>query len=240
MKTAKAVIGVLLVAVAGVATAHTLTSSDNTVVTTPAPTPVPADIAALLGKVQIVDARGNSAGYDRDCGPKHGCVFGHAWTDDHAGPGGHDGCDTRDDVLAGQLTEVTFRPRTHDCVVLTGKLADPYTGTQIPFRKTSPMEIQIDHVYSLALAWRMGADKWTPQRRIDFANDQVLNLLAVSGKANHDKSDKSPAQWIVPDNPAFQCDYLRRYLAVAAQYELPITTADASAIRRVAAGCPAH
>jgi hypothetical protein len=86
----------------------------------------------------------------------------------------------------------------------------------------------------------MGADRWDRQKRIDFANDQLRNLIAVSGKANTGKSDKGPAEWLVPDNPAFRCTYMARYLQVADHYALPITKADANAIRRGAQGCPAH
>ena len=40
----------------------------------------------------------------------------------------HNGCDTRNDMLHRDLTAVTLKPGTTDCVVLTGVLNDPYTG----------------------------------------------------------------------------------------------------------------
>lgn len=52
-------------------------------------------------------------------------MFGQAWTDDNDGAGGHGGCDTRDNVLSKQLTEVGYRPRTGECVVVIGVLQDP-------------------------------------------------------------------------------------------------------------------
>ena len=83
--------------------------------------------------------------------------FGQAWTDDHAGRGGHNGCDTRNDVLAAQLTAVQYRGRSR-CVVIAGTLlADPYTGRRIEFRKATATRVQIDHLYPLARAWDMGA-----------------------------------------------------------------------------------
>jgi hypothetical protein len=198
---------------------------------------MPAILHAKLAAVRVVDARPNVPGYDRSCSRGHACVFGPAWTDDHAGFGGHDGCDTRNDILAAQLVDETFKPRTNGCVVLTGKGTDKYTGQAMNFRRTSPLDVQIDHVYPLAAAWDMGASTWTKQRRIDFANDQIRNLLAVSGTANHSKSDKTPSEWIVPGNPAYRCQYLDKYLTVAAAYDLAITRADAAAIKRAAKDC---
>lgn len=52
---------------------------------------------------------------------------------------------------------MTYRAGTHRCVVLTGHLADPYTGRSISFRKTEAGRVQIDHIYPLARAWDLGA-----------------------------------------------------------------------------------
>src|SRR6185312_7219156 len=74
----------------------------------------------------------------------------------------HNGCDTRNDILARDLSGETFKPGTHDCVVLTGTLADPYSGTTIQFQRgegTSD-EVQIDHVVALSDAWQKGAQTW--------------------------------------------------------------------------------
>jgi hypothetical protein len=38
------------------------------------------------------------------------------------------GCGQRDDVLARDMTDKTFEPGTHNCVVLTGHVHDPYSG----------------------------------------------------------------------------------------------------------------
>src|SRR4051812_665253 len=56
------------------------------------------------------------------------------------------GCDTRNDVLARDLSNETFKPGTRNCVVLTGTLADPYSGRSIAFQRgqgTSD-DVQID------------------------------------------------------------------------------------------------
>lgn len=195
-----------------------------------------SSITRLLDRVTTVAKRPNPAGYDRSCKKGHGCVFGPAWTDSHSGRGGHDGCDTRNNVLAAQLDDETFKPRTHGCVVLTGTLDDPYTGKRIEFRKSNANAVQIDHLVPLAYAWDMGANTWTPERRIDFANDQQRNLLAVAGSANQSKGDGGPGEWL-PANKTYRCDYVKKFLDVATYYDLTITAADKAAIRTTARTC---
>lgn len=198
----------------------------------------PGDIATLLDQVQIVDKRPNPAGYDRDCSKGHACVFGPAWQEFKALPG-RNGCDQRNDVLRAQMRKgtVTVKPGTGGCVVLSGTLDDPYTGRAIRFRRTDPLTVQIDHVYPLAAAWDMGANRWDLTKRRQFANDVARNLLAVDGDENHDKSDQTPSEWLVPDNPAYRCTYGAKYLRVAVDWHLPITKADAAALRKAARNC---
>ncbi|TDU88380.1 uncharacterized protein DUF1524 [Kribbella voronezhensis] len=195
-----------------------------------------SSISAELAKVKVVAARPKVKGYGRECGKDGACSFGPAWSDNHAGPGGHDGCDTRDNVLAKQLTEVTYKPGTRQCVVMSGKLLDPYTGRTIEFRKAAAGKVQIDHLYPLARAWDLGASTWPAQRRVDFANDQADNLLAVDGATNASKSDQGPGEWL-PLNKSFRCTYVARYLHVAAKYKLPITRDDQKAAQLLAPTC---
>ena len=196
-----------------------------------------AELEALLGRARISSAP-DLVGYDRDCGRGDGCVFGPAWTDDHDGPGGHDGCDTRNNVLQRDLRDTTFRPGTRDCVVVSGTLQDPYTGRVITFSKAAAARVQIDHVYPLAAAYRRGAGAWPLSERIDFANDIDQNLWAVDGSANASKGDRTPGEWM-PINGAIRCDYAARFLRVAIAYDLPITPADRESIELVARDCPA-
>lgn len=161
--------------------------------------------------------RGPSTGYDRD-------RFGPRWTDDVNVPFGHDGCDTRNDVLRRDLTAVTARPSTRECVIITGTLADPYTAKTIHFLKAQADKVQIDHVIPLSYAWQLGAARWTDEKRRAFANDP-LNLLAVDGPTNASKSDSGPASWL-PPNKAVRCSYAVRFAQVARRYALPVTAAD--------------
>jgi hypothetical protein len=151
---------------------------------------------------------GSMRGYSRD-------EFGPAWKDVD-----HNGCDTRDDILARDLDEVKKRD---ECVVVSGKLDDPYTGRQVTFAKTHAIAVQIDHIVPLGLAWRMGANHWTEEKRTELANDRD-NLLAVSARPNAQKSDKGPSEWQPPR--AFECTYAEKFIAVAHEYDLPVTRAD--------------
>ena len=187
-------------------------------------------ISAELRAVRVIAARPDVPGYRRD-------QFGQTWTDDHAGRGGHNGCDTRNDILAAQLTAVQYRGHSR-CIVIAGTLlTDPYTGRRIEFRKAAATKVQIDHLYPLARAWDMGAARRTLQRRVDFANDEAANLLAVDGAANASKNDAGPGEWM-PINRSYRCTYVLRYLQVARKYTLPITAADRDAAQAITSSCP--
>lgn len=167
----------------------------------------------LLDQVTVIPTRPNVPGYDR-------AAFGPSWKDVD-----RNGCDTRNDVLGDQLTDVVHKVGTHDCIVLEGRLADPYTGKSIHFSKSNANAVHVDHVYALSMAWDMGASTWTQARREQFANDRKLNLLAVDGPTNMSKSDQGPDTWS-PANTAGACQYATAYLKVAVNYQLPITRAE--------------
>ena len=157
--------------------------------------------------------------------------FGPAWTDVD-----RNGCDTRNDILARDLTELTFKPRTHDCVVLTGHLQDPYTGQPIDFQRgrDTSAAVQIDHIVALSNAWRTGAAKLPYPMRLSLANDP-LNLVAVDGPANQQKSDSDAAQWLPTQE--FQCDYVTRQVQVKAKYNLFVTPAEHSRLAQLLDQC---
>jgi Protein of unknown function (DUF1524) len=111
-----------------------------------------------------VKGRAPTTGYDRD-------LFGNGWVDTD-----HNGCDTRNDILARDLTGETFKPGTRNCVVLTGTLAEPYSGRRVTFQRgpTTSDDVQIDHVVALSDAWQKGAQGWDGAKRTRFANDPHL------------------------------------------------------------------
>lgn len=164
-------------------------------------------------------------GYDRDS-------FGPAWADTD-----HNGCDQRNDVLTRDLTAITYKPGTHDCVVLSGTLADPYTGHEISFTRGSATStaVQIDHMVPLSWAYQHGASTWTEQRREQLATD-LNNLTAVDGPSNESKSDQGPATWLPPATP-YACTYVTRFTYVVHRYELTLDTADRAAIAHTLDTC---
>ncbi|MEB7449170.1 GmrSD restriction endonuclease domain-containing protein [Arthrobacter koreensis] len=193
---------------------------------TPAQTQTQAGTALeQLGSIPI-KGRAPKTGYSRE-------EFGPAWADVD-----RNGCDTRNDILARDLTEETFKPGTKDCVVATGTFADPYTGTVIRFVRgnTTSTAVQIDHVVALSDAWQKGAQQLTAEERRQLANDP-LNLFAADGPANGAKSDSDAATWL-PSNKAFRCEYVARQTAVKAEYRLWMTQAEHDAIATVLGSCP--
>ena len=161
--------------------------------------------------------------------------FGKAWSDDVNVEFGRNGCNTRDDILRRDLTDLVVRPGT--CYAQSGVLHDPYSGAVIPFVRgpDTSNSIEIDHVVSLADAWYKGARAWDPQRRLDFANDP-RNLLAVSPKANFDKAFRDAASWL-PPNAAFRCDFVARQVAVKTAYGLWLSAKEKQAMADVLARC---
>ena len=161
--------------------------------------------------------------------------FGKAWSDDVNVEFGHNGCNTRDDILRRDLANLVVRPGT--CYAQTGTLHDPYTGATIDFVRgpDTSNSIEIDHVVSLADAWYKGARSWDPQRRLDFANDP-RNLLAVSPKANFDKAFRDAASWL-PPNAAFRCDFVARQVNVKSAYGLWLSAKEEQVMAKVLARC---
>ena len=159
--------------------------------------------------------------------------FGPVWSDVD-----RNGCDTRNDILRRDLTAITYRENTKNCVVQSGTLADRYSGEIINFQKgnVSSMEVQIDHVVALSNAWQTGAFKLTLQERTALANDP-LNLFAVKGRLNSQKSDGDAATWL-PPLKSFRCTYIAQQIAVKAKYSLWVTTPEKSAMQSILAKCP--
>lgn len=195
--------------------------------------PIPSAIAStdqvtVINALEQIPVKGRApkTGYSR-------AQFGQAWSDVN-----HNGCDTRNDILMRDLTSITYKPNTRSCVVASGILKDPYSGTEINFLKgnKTSSEVQIDHVVSLSNAWQTGAFNLTIQTRTELANDP-LNLLAVKGSLNSQKSDGDAATWL-PPLKSYRCAFVARQVAVKAKYGLWLTRPEQDAILRVLKPCP--
>jgi Protein of unknown function (DUF1524) len=194
--------------------------------------PTVAPGADVLAGVAVVPLRIRGYDYRR-------VAFGDTWTDDNPAPGGHNGCDTRNDVLDRDLVDKTYVSiKRCPNAVATGTLRDPYTNATVAFVRGNQVgaSVQIDHIVPLALAWDLGARHWTDEMRLRFANDPA-NLLAVAGQANQDKGDAEPAAWM-PPNSAFRCQYAMQFIAVLRGYGLPVDAPSATVLRDAAATCP--
>ena len=145
------------------------------------------------------------------------------------------GCDTRNIILHRDLKDAAV---DDECKVTSGRLDDPYTGTTIAFQRGAGTsdDVQIDHVVALSDAWQSGAQQLTAERREQLANDP-LELLAVDGPANQQKSDGDAATWL-PPNKAFRCQYVARQVAVKKKYGLWVKPAEKDAMKRVLTSCP--
>ena len=206
----------------------TTTPSDTPAPTaslTPLPSATPTAVAAgtAAAAVLALPVKGRSAktGYART-------QFGPAWVDID-----RNGCDSRNDMLAAYLTRTVM---SGSCKVLSGVLADPYTGAAITFVYGGASEVDIDHLVSLSDAWQKGAARWPYAKRVAFANDP-LNLQPTDASANRQKSDSDAASWL-PPNKSYRCTYVARQAAVKKKYGVWVTAAEKAAMLSILARCP--
>ena len=196
-------------------TAHAATFSEATEVTA----------SSVLSSLPV-KGRAPKTGYTR-------AQFGQAWADVD-----RNGCDTRNDMLKRDLTNIVYKVKTRDCVVLSGVLVDRYSGETINFVRgnVTSMEVQIDHVVALSNAWQTGAFKLTVLQRTALANDP-MNLFAVKGRLNSQKGDGDTATWL-PPLKSFRCAYVAQQIAVKAKYSLWVTAPEKEAMVRILTACP--
>jgi len=178
------------------------------------------DATTALNELEV-KGRSPKTGYDRS-------QFGDGWDSKQ-------GCDTRNIILHRDLTATAVNDQ---CQVVSGILDDPYTSKTIAFKRgaSSSSDVQIDHVVALSDAWQKGAQQLSSTERQAMANDP-LELLAVEGSANQQKSDGDAATWL-PPNKAFRCQYVARQVAIKKKYRLWVTMAEKEAISTVLTACP--
>ena len=146
-----------------------------------------------------------------------------------------DGCSLRQRIIRRELGDSAV---LNGCSVIAGEYDEPYTGEHMVFTEKSQIsaKIQIDHVVALSDAWQKGAQQLSAEDRYEMATDP-LNLLAVDGEANKNKSDGDAATWL-PPNKKFRCQYVARQVSVKYKYGLWVTQAEKEAILRILENCP--
>lgn len=195
--------------------------------------------AGLDATNAITTAKARQGGYNREQ------QFG-GWT-----PNGCGAATTRDTILERDMTDVKKNAK---CQVVSGTLADPYTGRTIRFTrgpKTSAA-VQIDHVVALQDAWASGARDWTQEKRVEYANSPDV-LLASDGPANMAKGNGldfyGTSRWLtqktgapdvwMPDNTAYRCDYMAKRAQIKKQWGLTMTAREKQQTVSVLASCVA-
>ena len=133
------------------------------------------------------------------------------WEDDD-----NDGLNTRHEVLA---RESLIKPVISNNRVISGKWYDKFTGQYF----TNARDLDIDHLVPLKNAHISGASNWSREKKNEYYNylKNDNHLVAVSKGANRSKGDKSPVEWL-PPNEEYQCEYVREWFKIKTAWGLTI------------------
>ena len=149
--------------------------------------------------------------YKNDIGGEYNREDWGNWIDEDG-----DGLNTRHEVLA---EESLIKPVISNNKVVSGKWFDKYTGKYF----TNPSDLDIDHLVPLKNAYISGASNWSKKKKNRYYNYLKYDnhLIAVSKSANRNKSDKSPVDWL-PPNEEYQCEYVREWFKIKTAWGLAI------------------
>jgi hypothetical protein len=141
-----------------------------------------------------------------------------------------DGCDTRAEVL---IEEAIVKPKIGPkCKLSGGKWFSAYDGKTL----TNSSLLDVDHMVSLAEAWRSGAWKWTSAQRRAFANDleNSETLIAVTRSTNRSKGDRDPSLWM----PAIdKCTYTANWISIKTKYSLTVDLKESVKLSSLVSEC---
>jgi len=97
--------------------------------------------------------------------------------------------------------------------------------------------LDIDHVVPLKEAHESGGWAWSHEQKKAFYNDlENFHLMAVYRGANRSKGERSPDQWM-PPNESFRCGYLTIWVAVKKKYKLEMDPAERSFLEKESVTC---
>ena len=131
-------------------------------------------------------------------------------------------------VLTSRVDVRYTNPR--NCVVRTGEWLDEYTGELFKVA----VKLEVDHIIPRMYAHTHGGDRWTPEKKLAFANDP-LNIMLVERREIRRKRDRGPSRYLPRDE--FQCEYINLWNQISEKYDLQLSTIDRSTISRLTADC---
>ena len=131
-------------------------------------------------------------------------------------------------VLTSRVDVRYTNPR--NCVVRTGEWLDEYTGELFKVA----VKLEVDHIIPRMYAHTHGGDRWTPEKKLAFANDP-LNIMLVERREIRRKRDRGPSRYLPRDE--FQCEYINLWNQISEKYDLQLSTNDKSTISRLNADC---
>lgn len=135
--------------------------------------------------------------------------FGKGWADENK-----DCQNTRQEILISLSTAPVRFSDDRECRVIFGRWISMYSGEVI----FDASKLDIDHIVPLKWAWDHGADKWSKEKREQFANDPI-NLVAAEASLNRQKGAKGLEEWQPPKN---QTQYKARFERVLKKYGIQI------------------
>jgi hypothetical protein len=148
------------------------------------------------------------------------------WSDDDK-----DCQNTRHEILiSSSKKQVEFKTEK-GCNVAAGEWFDPYSG----FTYFKSTELDLDHIVPLKFAHGHGGHRWSRERKETFAND-LDNLILVEASLNRQKGAKGLDDWL-PPNQSYRCEYIARFNAVMAKYDLRFIPAEQRIVNRMVKAC---
>ena len=131
-------------------------------------------------------------------------------------------------VLTSRVNVRYTNPR--NCIVRNGEWLDEYTGELFKVA----VKLEVDHIIPRMYAHTHGGDRWTPDKKLSFANDP-LNIMLVERREIRRKRDRGPSRYLPRDE--FQCEYINLWNQISEKYDLQLSTSDRSTISRLNADC---
>ena len=131
-------------------------------------------------------------------------------------------------ILTSRIDVRYTNPR--NCVVRTGEWLDEYTGELFKVA----VKLEVDHIIPRMYAHTHGGDRWTPEKKLTFANDP-LNIMLVERREIRRKRDRGPSRYL--PRAEFQCEYINLWNQISEKYDLQLSTIDRSTISRLTADC---